>query len=77
MSLLYHAYVYLGFLILACTIYILASSKSQGDAQEAGGTEKGPLGSACEKQCKRRTLSVRLPGASRDEPLIGAVQTTG
>ena len=24
MSLLYHAYVYLGFLILACTIYILA-----------------------------------------------------
>ena len=54
-----------------------AISKSQGDAQEAGGTEKGPLGSACEKQCKRRTLSVRLPGASRDEPLIGAVQTTG
>lgn len=27
MSLLYHAYVYLEFLILACTIYILAPSK--------------------------------------------------
>ena len=26
MSLLYHAYVYLEFLILACTIYILAST---------------------------------------------------
>ena len=28
MSLLYHAYVYLEFLILACTIYILAPGKA-------------------------------------------------
>ena len=41
-----------------------AISKSQGDAQEVGGTEKGSLGP---EQCKRWTLSVRLPGASRDE----------
>ena len=33
MSLLYHAYVYFGFLILACTIYILASyqTSKKGD----------------------------------------------
>ena len=31
MSLLYHAYVYLEFLILACTIYILAPSSISGD----------------------------------------------
>ena len=29
MSLLYHAYVYLEFLILACTIYILAPKKAR------------------------------------------------
>ena len=33
MSLLYHAYVYLEFLILACTIYILAP---QGSWEETG-----------------------------------------
>ena len=37
MSLLYHAYVYLEFLILACTIYILAP----GLANRALGDEKG------------------------------------
>ena len=31
MSLLYHAYVYLEFLILACTIYILAPSDEDGE----------------------------------------------
>ena len=30
MSLLYHAYVYLEFLILACTIYILAPYRGTG-----------------------------------------------
>ena len=32
MSLLYHAYVYLEFLILACTIYILAPAMDLDDA---------------------------------------------
>lgn len=31
MFLLYHAYVYLEFLILACTIYILAPSDEDGE----------------------------------------------
>ena len=34
MSLLYHAYVYLEFLILACTIYILAPMKLKKDNGE-------------------------------------------
>lgn len=35
MSLLYHAYVYLEFLILACTIYILAPTRTIYNANEA------------------------------------------
>lgn len=34
MFLLYHAYVYLEFLILACTIYILAPLKAQTSMQD-------------------------------------------
>ena len=33
MPLLYHAYVYLEFLILACTIYILAPDLAQADEE--------------------------------------------
>ena len=42
MSLLYHAYVYLEFLILACTIYILAPEqrKNKTIAQIYVGTKK-------------------------------------
>ena len=37
MSLLYHAYVYLEFLILACTIYILAPNRElRRDCYEKG-----------------------------------------
>ena len=36
MSLLYHAYVYLEFLILACTIYILAPALQSLDAVKNG-----------------------------------------
>lgn len=35
MPLLYHAYVYLEFLILACTIYILAPMQEQSKAELA------------------------------------------
>ncbi len=38
MSLLYHAYVYLEFLILVCTIYILAPLDATPDL---GSTQKG------------------------------------
>ena len=34
MSLLYHAYVYLEFLILACTIYILAPSNVKREVEK-------------------------------------------
>ena len=37
MSLLYHAYVYLEFLILACTIYILAPVRAYYEKSKAEG----------------------------------------
>ena len=40
MSLLYHAYVYLEFLILACTIYILAPQNLDESKYKSGGRKR-------------------------------------